>query len=149
MKKLIIFLFILLLPVSVQAADLYAYQKVADKYTTYTVFGSQDCKITELCVVNGIAYILVDGVLPEQLPDIQKTLKQVILNPTLKKLIADNSPTIKLTKKRMSGEEPETRYSDEDEILLKQLSEFFDSPEAQKAHVDKGRLWFKSEETSK
>ena len=98
---------------------IYKYQKVTDKYTTYTAVdnGEEDKKITELCTINGDTYISVpdDVKLPEQPKQI--TLEPVILTEEVKEQIEEVSPHIQLVKKRVR-EKIAKKYSIEDELKI-------------------------------
>jgi len=123
--------------------DLYEYAKAYDKDTSYDLQGTSGCKVTEICRVDGKTFVLVDGVLPKQKDTIKNSIvKSPTITPELRQKIIANSPTIQLTLKRMTGEEPETRYSEEDGILLKKLVSFFDEDKLL-AHIKKGRAWDK------
>jgi hypothetical protein len=92
------------------------YQKITDKYTTYTV-NDEENRITELCTINGDTYISVpDNVtLPKQPKEI--TLKPVIMTDELKEQIEEISPHIRLIKKRIKDKIRE-KYSIEDELKI-------------------------------
>ena len=100
-------------------SKLYKYQKVTDKYTTYTVIdnGEENKKITELCIINGDTYISVpdDLVLPKQPKQI--SLTPVIIDNVLKEKIESASPHIQLIKERIRNKIRE-KYSIEDELKI-------------------------------
>ena len=95
---------------------IYKYQKVTDKYTTYTaVDNGEDKRITELCTIDGDTYISIpdDVILPEQTEQI--TLEPVSVTAELKGFIEATSPHIQLIKKRVR-EKIADKYSIEDMI---------------------------------
>jgi hypothetical protein len=98
---------------------IYSYQKVTDKYTTYTAIdnGEEDKRITELCTIDGDTYISVpdDLVLLEQPKQI--TLKPVILTAILKEKIKKASLHVQLIRKRIRGKIRE-KYKLEDELKI-------------------------------
>ena len=127
---------------------IYSYQKVTDKYTTYTAIdnGEEDKRITELCTVDGDTYISVpdDVVLPEQPKQIK--LEPVILTDGLKEQIEEVSPYIQLIKKRVRGKIAE-KYSIEDELKIirnkingKELKKYTEYNEYVKECIAKGDL---------
>jgi hypothetical protein len=85
---------------------LYSYQKVTDKFTTYTVvepdYKEGDARITELCAIDGTTYISVPdvAVLPEQ-PN-QVVLLEVTPDEALYKAIEAASPHIQLINQRVA-----------------------------------------------
>lgn len=98
---------------------IYKYQKVTDKYTTYTAIGNGegDKRITELCIINGDTYISVpdDLKLLEQPKQIK--LEPVILTDELKEQIEEVSPHIQLIKERIRNKIAE-KYSIKDELKM-------------------------------
>ena len=98
---------------------IYKYQKVTDKFTTYTVIdnGEEDKRITELCTIDNDTYISIPNnvKLPEQAKQIK--LELVILTAELKEQIEEASPHIQLIKKRVK-EKIANKYSVEDELKI-------------------------------
>lgn len=98
---------------------IYSYQKVTDKYTTYTAIdnGEEDKRIIELCTIDRDTYISVpdDLVLPKQPKQI--TLKPVILTAILKEKIKKASLHVQLIRKRVKGKIRE-KYKLEDELKI-------------------------------
>lgn len=102
-------------------AKIYSYQKTTDKYTTYTVvepdYKEDDEQVTELCTIEGVAYISVPDTisLPKQ-PE-QITLVEVTLTAELKKIIEKASFHIQLIDQRIQKKIRE-RYSLQDELEI-------------------------------
>jgi hypothetical protein len=92
------------------------YQKITDKYTTYTV-NDEENRITELCTINGDTYISVpDNVTSPKQPK-EITLKPVTMTDELKEQIEETSPHIRLIKKRIK-DKIRKKYSIEDELKI-------------------------------
>jgi len=127
---------------------IYKYQKVTDKYTTYTAIdnGEEDKRITELCTIDGDTYISVpdDVILPEQ--PTQIILELVSVTAELKEQIEEVSPHIQLIKKRVKGKIRE-KYSIEDELNIirnkingKELSKYTEYNSYVESCILKGKL---------
>ena len=96
---------------------IYKYQKVTDKYTTYTINDDEENRITELCTINGDTYISVPDDLKLLEQPKQINLEPVKLTAELKEQIEEASPHIKLIKKRIV-EDIRKKYSVEDELKI-------------------------------
>lgn len=96
---------------------IYKYQKVTDKYTTYTINDDEENRITELCTIDGDTYISVpdDFILANQSQKIK--IVPVTMTDDLKKQIEENSPHIQLIKQRVR-EKIRAKYSIEDELKM-------------------------------
>jgi len=127
---------------------IYSYQKVTDKYTTYTAIDNdeEDKRITELCTIDGDTYISVpdDLILPEQPKHI--ILKPITLDKALREKIEKRSPHIQLIRERIK-EKIRKKYSIEDELKIirkkingKELAKYTEYNEYVEECIAKGDL---------
>ena len=134
----------------------YSYKKAFDQYTVYHMLFSYSEDDTaqpfELGTIDGITYVAVpDGyVLPPQPKQIADSIKEVSPDSEIIAKLADASPVIRLTKRRMAGLEPTVRYSKRDELTLKMIESVV-APVVKDAksitlteYVDACRVWDKS-----
>jgi len=93
------------------------YQKITDKYTTYTINDDVENRITELCTIDGDTYISVpdDFVFSDQPKQIK--IVPITMTDDLRKQIEEKSPHIQLIKQRVR-EKIKDKYSIEDEIKI-------------------------------
>jgi len=141
MKKMLIIVCLILLPQLVFGGELYSYQKVSDDFTTFEML-TGETQAVELGTVDGVTYVwLVDN------SDMTVQPKQIIptiavLTPEVKATLLKVSPYLKLTQARLLGEVPQVRYSEDDEILLKSLTDLLIFESATLiTHVDSWRTW--------
>lgn len=127
----------------------YSYEKKTDIWTTYELLQpdyeqmpEDSARITELCTIDGITYVYVpDSItLPKQPEQVQVTLTEVILDPSLITKIKKSSPHVKLMKKRKEQDE-NVRLTKQDELTLSFLLEFMEAPAECLAYIVKCREW--------
>ena len=99
---------------------IYAYQKISDAHTTYTITVQQGVRNQELCTINGVTYHFVDGVLEEnQSPQIE--VIDVDVDQQTKSLIKSSSPVMRLIDQRVKNMIRE-RYDLDEELYLARIA---------------------------
>lgn len=109
--------------------------------TVYDPANHDAPSLTELATIDGVTYVAVpDGInLPEQAPQISKSIKEVTLNQELRNAIAAQSTHVALIRDRVVGM-IRASYSVDDELKLLRTAPSAEF-EAYNAYVEDCRAW--------